>query len=453
MSVLQSIHELYGSWSKRRFEDAQLARAKMAFLDCLGCIVAGARTAPAGILHSSIAEFGGLPQASVFGTCIKTSVALAALANGVAGHVEDYDDMIFTGLMGHPSVVLVPAAMALGEAHQKSGKDILWSYVLGFEIDTQVGSCINPEHYAAGWHSTSSIGIFGATAAASYLLGLSPQAFACALGIAASNAAGLRKNFGSMAKSFHAGHAAERAVWAATLASKGFSANENVFDGDDGFLSVYAGPARGFTKERSLDRKISLAIDSVGIKPYACCGAGVSPIDAMLDLLAGQVIKAKDVSKIECVVSELARQIMPFDKASNGPEGKYCIEYCLAVTLLDGRAGLEQFSDERVASRDVQEIMARVQVSTSKTMVSGGARFGVELTLHLRNGSKLTTRLDTPRGHPERPLTKDVLMDKFMQCTRGVIDEPHARRVAELVARIEALDTVSALADALRVDA
>ncbi|HTK01968.1 MAG TPA: MmgE/PrpD family protein, partial [Bordetella sp.] len=365
------------------------------------------------------------------------------------------------------STVLVPVILSLGEAHGKSGDDVVRAYIIGFEIETRLGRWMNPGHYGAGWHATSSLGIFGAAAAACHLLDLDAARFANAVGVAASASSGLRRNFGSMTKSFHAGHAAERGIWAAVLAAKGFTASPDPLSGEEGFLAMYratpgrfeeaqlaAGangqPATGVDGQLAVKVDGQLELDTVGIgvKPYPCCGAGLTAIDAMLDLCASHKPDASQVDRIDCAVTPFARQIMPFDGAADELQAKYCIQYCLAVALLDGRAGLQQFDVQRVRMDDVQQMMRHVHLEFSDTLPTGDGRFGVDLRVAMRDGRVLTQEADFPRGHPSRPLSREALAAKFVECAQTVLDAAAAR---DAVAQVETLDRLPTLAPLLKL--
>jgi 2-methylcitrate dehydratase PrpD len=437
---------LYGSLRTRQFQAGTQAAAKAAILDGLGCILVGVPTETAGIVRQAIAEFGGLPQACIVGTNERTSTAMAAMANGVAGHVIDYDDTN-SSMIGHPSTVLVPVILALGEARAKSGQQLIQAYIIGFEIETQLGRWMNPQHYATGWHATSSLGIFGAAAAACHLLDLDGGRFAMAVGIAASSASGLRRNFGSMTKSFHAGHAAERGIWAAVLASQGYPSSPDPLSGDEGFLSMYRAPEGRLLQQLASGAQRGLELDTVGIgvKPYPCCGAGTTVVDAMLDLCAAHGPEPGKVASIDCTVSAFARQIMPFDSAADEMQAKYCIQYCLAVALLDGRGGLRQFDQARVLAVDVQQMMARVRLAFSATLPTSDGRFGVHLQVSMHDGRAFTVDVETPRGHPSRPLSGQELTAKFVECATGTLGAPAAHEAAACVDRLDQLHDLAPL--------
>lgn len=207
-----------------------------------------------------------------------------------------------------------------------------------------------PQHYEAGWHATSSIGVLGAAAAAARMLDLDARQMLNGLAIAASDVRGLRANFGAMTKALHAGMAAEGGVRAALLSSRGFTANGEIFDLPGGFFSVYGAA----DPPRPAPPGLEIEASGIGIKPYACCGAGVSLIDAAIDLRQSHRFRPEDIAAVEAFVTGMAMRIMPFHTASDGLEAKYRLEYCAAVALLDGMSGMAQFEDERVLREDVQ---------------------------------------------------------------------------------------------------
>lgn len=437
---------LYEDWDDNVLTATSLATAKMGILDCVGCIIAGSRTETASVVRQLAREYGVAPQASVLGTEVRLAAPLAALTNAVAGHVLDFDDMNST-IVGHPSIFLLPAVLALGEAHARSGRQVLSAYVTGFEVAGHFGRAINPRHYDAGWHATSSLGVLGASAAAARLLGLSAPDMLNALAIAASQVAGLRANFGTMTKALHAGQAAEGGVRAALLSSRGFTANKEIFDMPGGFFSTYGAAVQ----PREAPPSLEIDASGIGIKPYACCGAGISLIDAAIDIHHAHAPRADDIVAVEAVVAEMAMSIMPFRVASEGVQAKYCLEYCAAVALLDGKGGMAQFEDQRVLRQDVQDLIKLVSVRSDQRMAQGAGKFGVELTVHLRNGKVLRAELILPRGHPGRPVTRETLLAKFLECTTPVLGEGRCHEAAERLESLEKIPDIRQLTEFLRL--
>ena len=405
--------------------------ARMAMLDCLACIVAGSATAPARMALDLALAQGARGVASVLGTRERLAPAPAAFVNGVAGHALDFDDMTPI-VIGHPSVVLVPAILAVAQSRGLGAGEVLDAYVAGFEYATWFGRRMIPAHYDAGWHSTSSIGVFGAAAASARLLGLDAGSTLNALAIAASGACGLRANFGSMTKSLHAGQAAEAGVRAALLSAGGFTAN-------------IQSPQRYALADGALE----IDTTGIGLKPYACCGAGVSAMDAAIDMFAAHAPKAGDIVSVDCRVSHMATRNMSYTQAADGFQAKYCLAYCVAVALLDGRGAIAQFEDARVARDDVQRLMQRVNVTADDAMAQGEGRFGIELRATLRDGRVLVESLDMPRGHPDRPLSQSELGSKFMDCSGPVLGQAQAARALAAIRGLDRLDDISTLVERL----
>lgn len=440
-----TLRRLYETWDRRALSEQARATARLGIFDVIGCIVAGAATETAKLVRDLAREQGDGAQAAVIGTRSRMAAPLAALVNGVAGHVLDYDDMNSTTIC-HPSVTLVPAAFAVGEAHGRSGREVLSAYVLGFEVSGYFGRTMVPTHYNNGWHSTSSLGIFGATAAAAKLLGLNADQAVHALGIAASNSAGLRANFGSMTKALHAGQAAEGAVRAAVLAGRGFTSTPDVFDSSSGYFAAYGRNATPKPEPAGLEIEAS----GIGIKPYACCGAGVAVMDAALDVRAAHDFDPSTIREVDVVMNELAAMIMPYHAAADGPQAKYSNAYCAAVALLDNKGGLAQFADERVRRDDVRTLVERTKVRTDKRMAQGEGKFGVELKVTLADGRVLETALEIPRGHPTRALEADRQLDKFLECAVPVLGEAQAREAARRIETIENAPNLGTILETLR---
>ncbi len=447
MTHAAALTRIYDCVAPGALSTRALATAKLGIFDILGCIVGGSATPTARTVRElAQAQSGGAGPVSVLGTRARLPAAPAALANGVAGHVLDYDDMNST-MVGHPSVVLAPVAFAIAEALGRSGRALLEAYVVGFEVNGHFGRTMVPRHYDAGWHSTASLGIFGGTAAAARLLGLDAKAALNALAIAASNSAGLRGNFGSETKSLHAGQAAEGAVRAALLSARGFTANPDVFDAPGGYFSTYgrndtprAAPANG---------ALEIETSGIGIKPYACCGAGIAVIDAALELHAEHALAGASIATIDIVLSPMATSIMPFHEAHDGLQAKYSIAYCAAVALLDGKGGLAQFEDERAARGDVRDLVKRTRVTADPSKVSGAGKFGTDMRVTLADGREFATQLEVPRGHPTRPLEADRQLDKFLECAAPVLGEPRASQAARLLEALEAQDDLAPLIELL----
>src|SRR5215475_7614040 len=337
------------------------ARAKEAMLDGLGCALVGSPTSIGKLMIRYVRERSETPRAAVIGSGFKTSAPLAALANGTMAHALDFDDVNWS-MNGHPTVPLLPAVLALGQEVHASGADVLLAYALGFEVETKIGLGVNPRHYDLGWHATSTLGTLGAAAACAKLLGLGVEKTCMALGIAASTAAGLRQNFGTMTKPLHPGQAAMSGVTAAQLAQLGWTADANILEAPYGFCQLYAGANQYNLDDivKRLGNPFELLATGVAIKQYPCCAFTHRALDGMLSLVQQHQLSAADVVGVECRVGRPTMEVLIHTRPQTGLEGKFSMQYCMAAALLDKRIGLLSFSDEKVRRPVAQQLFERV---------------------------------------------------------------------------------------------
>ncbi|RMF93464.1 MAG: MmgE/PrpD family protein [Nitrospinota bacterium] len=432
-----------------------IQKAKYAILDTLGVTLAGA-TSPAGeIIARYTKSLGGAPQASVLGHGFRTSPPQAALANGTMAHAYDYDDVNWS-MSGHPSVPLLPAVLAVAEAQGASGKDLLTAYVIGFEVEAKIGRGVNPAHYQLGWHATSTLGVFGATAAVARLLQLSPQKIARAFGIAASLSSGIRQNFGTMTKPLHPGHAAMGGVMAATLAQMDFTADEGILEAPFGFARLYTGGGEFQLEQitQTFGAPYDLVDPGVVIKQYPCCAFTHRAIDATLDLVQKHQFAPEAVAEVECLLSRLASDVLIHARPHTALEGKFSLEYCLAAAILDRKVGLAQFTDEMVQRPQAQELLQRVKRQIHPVEATAGERddedLPVTVTIKLRDGRKYSQQVDLPKGHPQNPLSESELQAKFRECASLVLSSKKIDRVLEQLEQLETLPTLTPLLELLR---
>jgi 2-methylcitrate dehydratase PrpD len=417
--------------------------AKVAILDTVGVTVAGSAEPLSKIVKEVLNEEGGRPECTVLGLGTKTSALNAAWANGVLSHALDYDDMNNT-LGGHPSVPVLPPLFALAERQSFSGKAFLLAYAVGFETECKIGRAVNFVHYDRGWHPTSTLGIFGAVAAAAKLLGLTAADCARALAMAASMASGIKANFGTMTKPLHIGQAARNGLLATRLAAKGFSANLEAFESKQGFCNVYNGEEqyRLDAMTEAWGKPFDLVRPGVAIKQYPCCGSTHSAIDALLSLVRSHNLKAEDVVS---VIAEIhPRRLVHVNRPSprSALEGKFSIQYCLARSLLERRVVLGDFTDDAVCDPRIGEIMKRIKVTPHPDMDwQSTDHFGAEVNLELRSGQKIKSFQPHAIGRgPEIPLPQPLLRAKFLDCW----SQAFPRAAGEnLIAKTEALETLT----------
>lgn len=436
-----------------RYKDLPLEvvkAAKLPFIDSLGVTVAGLEDEGSRIAADWVESLNAREEATVFFGFKRSAVPLAALANGTAAHALDYDDVSFR-MMGHPSVVLVPAVVALGEVLSSTGKDCILSYVAGLEVAAKVGAALGGNSYMLGWHHTSTLGVLGAAASCGKLLGLDEELMAHALGISCSLAMGIRANFGTMTKPLHAGVAAMNGVMAAQLAYRGFTANPDALYGENGF-------ARAFTSDlgkaeellKTLGEPYELLDPGLSFKPYPCCRGPQGAIDAALAAREEWKklgdIDPSDVEKVECRVPSWLRSVLVYHQPKTGTEGKFSLEYCVVAALLEGKVGVGQFRDEVVTSQPVVELIDRFDWQDLEGEIT--SPFAAEVTVHLKSGERAVGRAEKPLGEPGNPMSEEQIYDKYRECVGNVLNFRVADATLDMLVELDSLEDVNRLVQA-----
>lgn len=422
--------------------------AKKCILDSLGCILAGSVEPVGRIITEYVRDLGGKPQATVIGGGFTTSPPLAALANGVMAHALDYDDSCLSWI-GHPTAVLLPAILALGELRHASGKEVIESHVLGIEVAAKVGRSVHANYFKGGWHNTGTVCSIGAAVAAAKILKLNSQQTRVALGIAASEAAGLRKNFGTMTKPFHAGNAAKNGVVAALLAERGFSADESILEERLGFCVALGGNEETLAEvTKTLGAPYDLVSPGAVLKAYPACYGTHKAIESTLFLKNKYGFDAEDILEVQYETEAIVPQVLRYHQPKTPLEGKFSLEYCVAIAALDGRVGLAQFTKEKVADPKVQQLLQRVKYAP----VSGAAEkrdleFPERVTIKLRDGRQYSHEISVVKGAPRRPMTREERLSKYRECAGLVLGAEQIERSLSLVTRLEALEDITQLMD------
>jgi len=368
----------------------------------------------AGIMTTYIKDTGGRPQASVWGKKFKTSLPLAALANGTFGHALDYDD-INRNMRGHPTVSVLPAAMAAGEEGRASGRGVLEAFIIGLEVETKLGAGMNPHLFENGWHPTAILGAMGATAAAAKLFRLPGDKVCMALGIAGSLASGLRQNFGTMTKPLHAGRAAQNGVTAAQLARRGYTADPAIVEAKLGYANSFCGPGKYDLSKISayLGDPFDIVSPGVGLKRYPSCARSHPAIDAMLDLVEQNDLRPDDLQSIACAGSYTTPTMLIHSRPRTALEGKFSLEFCLALALTERKVALPDFRDRKVQDPKIQDLIRKVTFSIRPDLNtiehSGNPSTTVKVTL--KDGREFTKRVDEAQGTPNYPLTAEEVKE------------------------------------------
>ncbi|MFC2009214.1 MmgE/PrpD family protein [Chloroflexota bacterium] len=427
-----------------------VAAAKKSILDLLGVAVAASRDQTGRMIVEFVKEAGGRPEAGVIAGGFKTSPYFAALANGTLGHALDYDDDNESWL-GHPTAPILPAVLALAQKHRASGKDVLNAYIVGWEVAARVGATMSPRSQEIGWHNTGVIGVAGAAAAAARILELDARQTTMALGIGASQASGLRLNFGTNTKPLHAGLAASNGVRAAQLAQKGFTANESILENPLGYCKVVSGRDYDSKAMEGLGSSFDIGV-SASLKAYPTNYCSQRSLDSILHIVREHNIGYEDVAQIECRVHPLLIGVMPYSEPKTALEAKFSLPYCMAAAVLYGEVGIGEFTDEKVTDVKAQELVGKVKV----TPIEG--RTWSDYTYHeppelvsvvLKDGTTYSYDAHINRGHSLNPMTWNEVVEKFTSCVKGVLPSRDIDCVVTLTGNMESLDDVAELMDVL----
>jgi 2-methylcitrate dehydratase PrpD len=435
-----------------RYEDLSaiaLEWTNHAFIDTIACTLAGmAEDAPHILMGiPGIAEAPG--PATIWASDRQTSVLDATLINGTASHALDYDDV--AGVMGgHPSAMLVPAMIALGESLGSSGRDLALAYVVGYEAECRIARGVHFHHYDKGWHPTATLGIFGTVAAAARLLALSVDQTAVALGLAASFASGLKANFGTMTKPLHVGHASRNGLFAAYMARSGFTANAGAFEHKQGFLDVFNGPGT-YDTGKMLTGWYSPAEcegpGEPGLKPYPCCGSTHASINRMLYLANTHDLRPDDIETIE-VMPHLRRLPHTDNPDPRTPlAAKFSIQYCVARALTDRAVKLDHFENGAENDPIVRALLPRIKARAHPDMPADGIyQWGAEVVVHTKDGRRLASRVDDYErcGPGGQMMSHGELWTKFSDCAERSLPKP---AIAALFAKLCSVTKVEAVTE------
>ncbi len=429
-----------------------VAAAKSAFLDTLGVALAATGEVAAGTVRRLAAELGGAEKSSLIGSAALTSSPNAALVNGVTAHALDWDDDIGVGY-GHPSAVIVPTVLALGEALNRTGRDLIEAYVLGVEVWFKVARAM-PRLHPLGWHPTGIFGALGAAAAATKLMQLDANQTTQALGLGGSQAAGLIQNLGTMTKPFHAGNAARSGIVSAMLAADGFTASREVLEGDLGFPFALCGPGEVDPARMVIELGAPFAVVDPGInvKAYPCYYSAHKCIDAMFHMLEEHEIQSDAVASVECRVPARVIKILFHTRPGTGLAAKFSMQFFMAAALVERKLGLSQFTDAKVNDPRIRALMECVTMSAHEDGGNDETPFDFPdvVTVTLKNGARYSHLVSTARGHADTPLSEAQRLSKFQECARLALPEDDVRRLSTIIARLHELKELSELMAILR---
>ncbi len=423
MTAVTRFAEWLASVSPAHGEEAY-RRARDAVFDTVGCILAGRDSPSATAVRATIAPWGE-GKAAILGTAVRAPAPWAALANGTAAHAMDLDDWDMPAA-SHPSAVLVPALLALGEERGADGRALLDAYIAGIEVLMRTGEAVNLIHYHRGWHTTSTLGAIAAAAGCARLLGLDATRAGHALSIATSMAAGFKSQFGSTTKPAHAGLAAKNGVLAACLAENGLTASPETLDGDWSVLALLAGQdAPGFAAPLSkLGAPLAILEHGVIVKRYPCCAYIHRAVDGLLSLRAQHGLTAETVQQVRVAIPSKNKEILPFTLPVTPSQARFSMEYCLAVALDQGRLSERDFTPEAIAREPIRSLIPKIAF-TGLPVTAASSDLATEeadrVTVIGEGGAEQAIEVLYAKGDPRNPLSEAELQGKFEDCARGLL--------------------------------
>lgn len=411
---------------------------KNAFIDTIGVTIA-AEDEPASSIAKSVvpALFAQPEYETALKTALEGNAMTASFLLGTLSHVLDYDDVNFT-FHGHPSVALIPMILALGKEENLTGKEMMEAYVIGFEVQARLGEALGVDQYLMGWHTTSTIGIYGAVAVASKILKLNKEQIMHAFGIASSLASGTRKNFGTMTKPLHVGFLAKNALTAVHLAANGATANTEFLKMPMSIDWIMGGQKADFSPIEKLGKEWEIIETGIIFKKYPCCAFTHRSIDATIALMNEHHLQAADIEKIEAAVHYKVPSVLIYPTPKDGFEGKFSMPFCLAKAAIDRKVDLATFSDEAVMDNQVQSLMKRVEMFIHPEQEKGSnpqEQFS-EVTIHTA-AKQYTKRVEYPLGHPKNPLSEQEIRQKFLDCSSSQLGQEKAEQLYQTLSDLE----------------
>ncbi len=428
---------------------------KKHILDGLGLALAGSAVESGQIVQDHLASLGcGEGPATVIGTGLKIVPRFAAFANGVAIHAEDYDDTQLAvakdrvyGLLTHPTAPALPAALAIAEAQGAGGPDMMAAYHIGVEVECKIAEAINPRHYQEGFHSTATCGTFAAAAAAAKLSGQSRDEVLRSLSVAGSQSAGLRENFGTMTKPFHAGRASESGVVAADFSARGWTAAPTILEAPRGFFRAAGG---GFAEDAihgRLGDPWTFAQPGISIKPHPSGSLTHPGMTTMAELIAEHGIRAEDVVQVKVGTNQNMPNALIHHRPTDELQAKFSMEFCMAVLLTEGRGGLNEFTPDVVNRPDIKAMIEKVDFGVHpEAEAAGYDKMTTIIEIELAGGRLIEGRADFGKGSPADPMSYDEVADKFRECAEFArFPGDRAEKTVELVSRLDALGDIREL--------
>lgn len=439
MTTAVSIFAEYGAQTAdAALSDEVTHHAKRALVDLFACMVRGAEGVPTNLLGRALADELGVGQSYVFGLNTTASPRNAALINATSAHSIEFDD-IYREAVYHPGAPIIAAALAMGQARGSTGLDILKGIVAGYEISTRIGAACQPAHYRF-WHTTGTIGTFGAAAAAATVLRLDAADYGNALGTAGTLASGLQQAYASetMSKPLHAGRASEAGCLAALTAAQGYTGAGDILDGEAGFGNAMSADVDWTQAVRGLGE--SFNITRMTFKNHGCCGHTFAAIDGAIALCRQYELAPADVAKIRIGTYAIALDITDRPRAGKASEARFSMQFVVASAILFGAVRLSAFTPERLEDENIRALMDRIELSIDPECDAIFPRRSAIVEIETTDGRKLRHHQSTRVGDPDAPLSDDELNAKFFELTLPVCERGHAEKLLAALWSFDRLD-------------
>lgn len=450
MAVTEDIVRFIDEASFEALPDEVVFRTKTLIVDAIGTMLAGSIEEGSRILQSYLRRMESRKDATVVGAGFKGCSAVAALANAAAGHALDFDSIQLSvwpgtahGIRIHPTTPALAAALAVGEPRNITGRTLILACAIGIEVGCRVTEAIPPDAYQVAYQSTATMGGLGAAAAAGKILGLNREQLMRAMGLAATMAAGLRENFGTMTKPFHSGRSAEAGVLAAELALGGFTSAPHILEAHRGFFLAMGGKHDPAQISGKLGTPYFIMDPGLHIKRFPCAILVHPVIATMIATANAHSLRAENIARIDVGVSDVVTSTLNHPEPKTGLEGKFSVAFPLAHALIERRLSLDDFTDERVNDPRVCALMKKIVVRTDpKLLEGGGNEVTAKLTIRLTDGQTIERIATLERGQAQKWLSGAELEEKFRQCAARVLSPDRARKAFDVALELDSANSV-----------
>jgi 2-methylcitrate dehydratase PrpD len=412
--------------------------ARRAIVNYVGCALGGSIDTAVDRAMQALGPYSGKPTASILGRSERMDPLHAALMNGISSHVYDYDDTTPKNYI-HPTSPVASALFAYASATPVSGRDFMEAFIIGFEAESRIGNAVYPAHYDVGWHITGTAGVFGAAAAIGKLLSLEGHEMIWAIGLAATQAAGLREMFGSMAKALHPGRAAQNGYAAALLAQAGFTAGEHGLEGPRGFAAVQAAKYDLSKITARLGEDFDLRANTY--KPFPCGIVNHPTIDGCIQIHDEHRLDPAKVVAVRLRVAPLVMDLCNQQGITKGLQGKFSVYHGAAIGFVRGKAGIQEYTDEAVNDPQIKRVRELVSAVGDPSITEDQAHIEVDLN----TGAKLTRFVEKSLGNIHRPMSDKQLEAKFRDQAVAALPAGQVEKAIELCWKIDELADVAEL--------